>query len=89
MGRNNEFIAIVSDSAPCVNDAHQAFEICFPWKCQHRFLTNGIIKFETIFCFNQVQNKATTALSPSMVETYSRLLVYPEIEGVSGHILTR
>ena len=28
-------------------------------------------------------------LSPSLVETYSRLLVYPEIEGVSGHILTR
>ena len=34
----------------------------------------------------QVANKSTTALSPSIVETYSRLLVYSEIEslGIKG-----
>ncbi len=36
----------------------------------------------------QVQNKTNTALSPSMVETYSRLLVYSEIEslGIKGFL---
>ena len=31
---------------------------------------------------NQVQNKSNTALSPSMVETYSRLLIYSDIESL-------
>ena len=36
----------------------------------------------------QVANKSTTALSPSIVETYSRLLVYSEIEslGIKGFL---
>ena len=36
----------------------------------------------------QVQNKTTTALSPSIVETYSRLLVYSEMEslGIKGFL---
>ena len=41
-----------------------------------------------IFLPLQVANKSTTALSPSIVETYSRLLVYSEIEslGIKGFL---
>ena len=43
---------------------------------------------EFILCVVQVANKSTTALSPSIVETYSRLLVYSEIEslGIKGFL---
>ena len=54
----------------------------------HHVRGNIFHKKLRIFCYVQVANKSTTALSPSIVETYSRLLVYSEIEslGIKGFL---